>query len=162
MSEETHRFETEKYEFYFYQGKDMREHAKNVIVNIGTVERREFTNEDVRELKEFFKDMGKWETFVKAGKSLLKDLGIKTKSEKEDEKEFGFEKYEMKFEKKYERVTVTIKLTPTESLRRTRGDTPHAVVPPLEEIVEQTKNVPKWKTLKKVISELKKHGILKG
>jgi len=160
MSEE-YTFKTEKYDFYFFLEKDARMRAKNVGVNVATVERRNFTNEDVRELKEFFKDMGKWETFVKAGKSLLEDLGIKTKSEKEDEKEFGFEKYEVKFEKKYERVTVTIKLTPKESLRRTRGNTPRAVLH-LEEIVEQIKNVPKWKTLKKVILELKKHRIQKG
>lgn len=153
---ERYTFKTEKYDFYFYQGKNAMGRAKNVIVNVAMIDREKFANGDVRELKEFLKVMGKWENFVKAGKSLFRDLGIRTKSEKEDEKQFGFEKYQMKFERKNERVTVTMKLTPKESLRRTGGDTEYAALF-AEEIAEQIKNVPKWKRLKKVISELKKH-----
>ena len=119
------------------------------------LERRDITEQNMGELKDFFRDMGKWETFVKAGKELLEDIGIGKKSEKESEKEFGFGKYEMSFERREEIVMVTVKLTPKESRRRTRGSTSSAIVPPLEEIAQQIRNVPKWQTLRKAISDLK-------
>jgi len=148
-------FETEKYEFWLYLTKDALGRAQSIALDVATVERRNLTDEDVSELKEFFKDMGKWEAFVKAGKSLLEDLGFDVKGEKEHEKDFGFEKYDIEFEKKDDRVMVTINLTKAESLRRSKGDTERAGLP-IEEISEQLKNVPKWQTLKKAISELKK------
>lgn len=144
-------FETEKYRFWFYQDKD----KWIVYVDVATVEGRDITDEDVAELNDFFMDMGKWETFVKAGKSLLGDLGVYAKGEKEHEKEFGIEKYVIPtFEKKKSRLAVTIKLKPEESLRRTKGDTKWDVLP-VGEIVEQIKNVPKWQTLRKAVLELK-------
>lgn len=151
----TNNLETEKYEFYWYQGEDIRRHPKNVTVKVRTIEGRDITEQNLGELKDYFRNMGKWETFVKAGKELLEDFGIGTKSEKEHEREFGFDKYEMDFERREEQLTVTIKLTPKESRRRTRGSTSSATVPPLEEIAQQIRNVPKWKTLRKAISELK-------
>jgi len=142
-------FETEKYLFWYYQEK------RAVVVRAITIERRNFTDQDESELKAFLNDMGKWENFIKAGKNLLEDLGINTKTGKEHQEEFGIEKYVItKFEKKDERLTVTIELTSEESLRRTRGDSKFSTLP-IEEIREQLKNVPKWQTLKKTLSELK-------
>ena len=149
-------FETEKYKFWFYQGKTF-EDLKVVLVDIKTVSRRDFTDEDLNELKGFFKDMGKWENFVKAGKGLLEDLGISTKAKKKHE-EFGHEKYEVRLEKekgREDRVLVRIALTSEGSARRTGGDRVLAKLP-LEEIIEQVKNVPKWQTLTKAFLELKR------
>ena len=152
---ETHTFETEKYEFYFYQGKDLRGRPQNVTVNVATVERRDFTREDETEVRSIKEDMGKWETFVKAGKSLLEDLGISVEEKGEQKKEYGIEKYKLNYETKDDRIGITIKLTSTESLRRTKGNSEYATLS-LEEIVRQVENVPKWKGVKRAISELKK------
>ena len=158
MSEEN-ALRTEKYDFYFYLIKDRLGRAQAVGINVAAVERRDVTIEDENEVRSIVEDMGKWETFVETGKSLLEDLGFGVKVKKEQEKEFcpdiSIQKYKVDYERKDNRVYVEIKLTPTESLRRTRGRTEHAMLP-LEEIAEQIKNVPKWQTLKKVISELKK------
>ncbi|MFX0203661.1 MAG: hypothetical protein ACFFCW_46780 [Candidatus Hodarchaeota archaeon] len=148
MSNEN-EFETEKYVFWFSQLE------KIVRIKVATFERREFTDEDISELEEFLADMGKWETFVKVGKSLLEELGIKTKSEKELEKEFGFEKYQIiKFKKEDYPVEIIMDLTTKEIHARERRKTRTTLSK--EEIMEQIKNVPKWQTLKKTISELKK------
>lgn len=146
---------TEKYEFYFYRPKDRFEREKSVLVNIATVERRNFTDEDISELKGFFNDMGKWENLTKAGKSLLEELGISTKVEEQQKREFGYEKYRVKLVKEEDRVVGRITLTPEESLRRTKGDRDRGDLS-LEEIIEQVKNVPKWQILKKAISEFKR------
>ena len=79
MSKEN-EFETEKYVFGFSQLE------KIVRIKVATFERRGFTDEDISELEEFLADMGKWEVFIKVGRSLLEELGIKPKSEKEPEK----------------------------------------------------------------------------
>ena len=152
-------FTTEKYDFYFYLIKDMRGRPRGVGINVATIERREVTEDDENEVRSFIEDMGKWEALAKTGRSLLEDLGFGLRGGEEQEKEFGIDtptqKYKVDYERKDNRILVRIKLTSTESLRRTRGDTTLAVLP-LEEIVEQIKNVPKWQIFKKTISELKK------
>jgi len=147
MTEE--RFETEKYLFWFYELK------RAVGIGIVPIERnRKITDEDVNEIKEVFGSMGKWEVVVETGKSLLKDLGIIKKSENDAKREFGFEKYDIKYNIKEEEIKVEIRLKPDESLRRTRRDSNRAI-PFIEEILEQIKNIPKWQKLEKTLSELK-------
>lgn len=143
------KFETEKYVFWFYQ-KDL-----GVGIGIAPIERpREVTDEDVKEIQNFLKDMGKWENFVQALKSLLEDLEISKKLGVESgiKKDFGFEKYEVTYWKERDHIKVAINLTSLESLRRTKGATQYARLP-LEEITEQVKNIPKWQLLKRVISD---------
>jgi len=147
-------FKTEKYEFYFYHPKDRFERKTVVQVNIAAVERRNFTDRDISELNKFFNDMGKWERITEAGKSLLEDLGLATKVEEQGKIESGYENYNVKLDKKDDRVNVRITLTKEESLRRTKGDSYRGELS-LEEITEQVKNVPKWQTLKKTLGELK-------
>ena len=148
MSNEN-EFETEKFVFWFSQLE------KIVRVRVATVERRNFADKDIEELKEFFADMGKWEAFVEVGKSLLEELGIKTKSEKEHKKEFGFEKYDIiKCKKEDYSIEIIIDLTSKEIRARKRKGTTSILTK--EEILEQIKNASKWQTLKKAISELRR------
>ena len=151
-------FESAKYRFYFSQAPTTV-HLCRIYVNIFVVPievRRKVTNEDKNELEEFFEDMGKWEIFVKAGKGLLRDLGIPIEIEKEEKTEFGAEKYEKVLEKAEdnEGIKVTINLTAKESLRRSKGDSEYKALS-IDEILQQVKNVPKWQTLKKAMLELK-------
>jgi len=146
---------TEKYRFCFKLLRVPVTERSPVIVDTYLIERRKVTDEDIHELEEYFDDMGKWENFVKAGKSLLQDLGIPIKIEKEEKREFGVEKYEKQLEKTdYDKsIMVTIKLTAKEISRRS-ARSKNVMLPP-KEIREQLKNVPKWQTLKKTLSELK-------
>lgn len=153
MTKEEH-FETEKYRFYFRRLRTPALERSPVIVDISSIERREVTDKDKHELEEFFGDMGKWESFVEVGKSLLQDLGIPLEIKEKERREFGVEKYKKDFEiiKRDESIMVTINLTDEESSRRAwraRG------MLSVEEIREQLKNVPKWQILKKTILELK-------
>jgi len=152
MTREEH-FETEKYRFDFRRLRRQVPERSPVIVDIQPIGRREVTDKDMHELEEFFGDMGKWESFVEVGKSLLQDLGIPLEIE-EERREFGVGKYKKDFAKTDhdESIMVTLNLTAKESLRRAtraRG------MLPIEEIREQLKNVQKWQTLKKTILELK-------
>jgi hypothetical protein len=151
-------FETEKYLFYIYKIQSRRnaverEDIGSVGVNVAYLDKHTEQQIKVEEIKELLKDMGKWETVVKAGKSLLEDFGITEKSETENEEEFGYEKYTMKYSQDRKSVYVIIGLTQEESLRRSKGDY-RQLKPSEKEIAEQIKNIQKWQKLRRAISEV--------
>lgn len=152
---EEESFETEKYEFHFYQ--DERFGRTNTVkANVVTVEGRDLTNDDLSELKLFFDDMGKWENLSITTKNLLEDLGIiSKKGTEEPKKKFGSEKYNIEMQDKDDFVMITIRFTPEERRRRTREGRQSEELS-LKEITEQVKNVPKWQMLKKTLSDLRK------
>lgn len=146
-------FKTEKYDFF-----DFFQTPVSVQVGIRRVDEQNITNEDLEELGQFFNDMGKWQSLMKAGISLIEDLGIFSISETIKEtyqKEFGAENYIIELERADERVMrVKLRLTSEECLRRSEGKRDSMQLPE-EEIIRQVKNVPKWRALSKVISQIR-------
>lgn len=152
---ETYSFESDKYQFHFCSGKDRRGYLSSVIVDILPIERRDTVDKDEEEIRSFLADIGKWETFVTAGKGLFEDLGLELKGkEVYGRMSFGIEKYKIEYERDTRGVRVVVKLAEEESLRRTKGESKYNP-PSIEEIVEQVKNVPKWQALKRSTFELR-------
>ena len=148
------RFKTKKYDFFdFSQGRI------SVLVGVRRIDDQNITNEDLEELTQFFNDMGKWESLMKMGISLIEDLGIIPISEtiKENyQKEFGAENYIIELERPDERVVrVELRLTNEECLRRSGGERGSGIRLLEEEIIRQVKNVPKWRALIKIISQIR-------
>jgi len=152
MSEEE-SFETEKYSFHFYKDEHFRR-TNALKAHVATVEQRNMTEDDLKELKLFFGDIGKWENLSIAIRNLLKDLGIIIREGTEPMKEFGSEKYNIEWQMNHEFALITIRLAPEERRRRTEVDR-QPVELTLKEITEQVKNVPKWQVLKRTLSDLK-------
>lgn len=146
------KFVTEKYVFWFYEGKGRPFVSLIIHVNVGTVERRKFEEEDLQEIQGFFNDMGKWEIFVDLGRRLLEDLGINSEDKGERATLSGSERYEFKYDVKGDRIHVEIELRPDERKRRSAQKKDDISI---AEIIEQVKNVPKWQALTRTISELK-------
>lgn len=147
-------FKTEKYDFF-----DFSQARISVLVGIRRIDDQNITNEDLEELKQFFNDMGKWESLMKMGISLIEDLAILPTSETVKEKyqkEFGAEKYNIELERANDNlVRAKLTLTNEECLRRSEGERGSGVQLLKEEITRQVKNVPKWRVLTKIISRIR-------
>lgn len=151
MSEE---FRTEKYDFF-----DFSQTPISVQVGIRRIDDQNITEEDLKELKQFFNDMGKWEGLMKMGISLIEDLAVLpiSKTIKENyQKESGAEKYIIKFDRANENlVRAKLRLTKEECLRRSEGKRGSGVQLLKVEIIRQLKNVPKWRGLTKITSQIR-------
>ena len=150
-------FRTEKYDFF-----DFSQAHISVLVGIRRIDDQNITDDDLKELRQFFNDMGKWESLMTAGISLIEDLGILPISERIKEnyqKEFGAENYIIELERADERVVrVKLRLTNEECLRRSGGGRVSGIRLLKEEIIRQVKNVPKWRALTKIISHMSSTG----
>lgn len=64
-------FKTKKYDFFNFSQVRI-----SVLVGVRRIDDQDITNKDLKELTQFFNDMGKWENLMKTGISLIEDLGI--------------------------------------------------------------------------------------
>jgi hypothetical protein len=111
---------------------------------------------DENELRLFFNDMGKWENLRTSLRNLLDDLGMTSrKGTEETMKEFGLEKYGVEWDKNAECVMIEVRLSPDERHRRSNGEKKSAEFS-LIEVTEQVTNIPKWRLLKKTLSDFRK------
>ena len=148
-------FQIEKHVLSFEQLNEL------VIVTIQRSDKKSITDVDIQELQQIFNDMGKWENLMNTGMNFLTELGIIpiTKIDKEQrQREFGAEKYNGRVEKGKdsagnEIVKVIFGLTEDEIHRRENLKLNTSLSE--EEIKDQVKNVPKWRTLTKTINQLK-------
>ena len=96
----------------------------SVIVEAMFTDKRSLKKKDIDELEEFFKDLGKWEAFIKTGKGMhtyarewLEHLGFGTKKEDHEQYQICFDA-----DKRDDRVVnATIRLKPEECLLRSKG-----------------------------------------
>jgi len=151
MSEE---FKTEKYDFF-----DFEQRRISVGVGIRRVDEQNITDGDIEELRQFFNDIGKWESLMKTGISLIEDTGITSISEtirEKYQKEIGPEKYNINIERVENGylARASLSLTREECLKRSQGRSDSGIQLPLEEIVEPVRNITKWRTLIKTINQV--------
>jgi len=125
----------------------LRETNFSVIVEAMFSDKRSLEKKDTDELEEFFKDLGKWEAFIKTGKGMhtyarewLEDLGFGAKKEDHEEYQICFDA-----DKKDDRVVnATIRLKPEECLLRSKGRARQMKLS-VNKVEEMIRNVPKWK-----------------
>ena len=143
--------ELDKYRFLFTETK------LSVIVETMFADKRTIENKDMNEMREFFRDLGKWEMLSETSRTMLQDLGIELKKEEQRKKPFRYGQYKMRYkkDKKDDRVVfVTISLTPEECLLRTEGNLTQLKLP-CKDVEAKIKNVPKWKRFVNTVRLLK-------
>jgi len=142
------KFQTEKYEFEFVQ------EGNYVLIRIklaeGFSKMRDIVAADCEEIEQFLSDIGKWENLIKAGLNLLFHLEIVQVNEdtmSRYEGEFGPEKYEIEVKKTKDWLIVAWIYVSREERYRRWGGIENQL--PVNEIYEQVRNIPKWKSFKK-------------
>lgn len=139
--------------FYFYKDEHFSR-TNTILADVTTVEDKDLTEDDLRELQLFLDDIGKWENFTVATRNLLEDLRlVNNKATVEPIKELGVEKYKIEIKREYQRIMITIGLAPEERHRRTKSQSAEFE---LKEIIEQVRNIPKWQMLTKTLSDFRK------
>jgi len=145
-------FRAGDYEFTFEQEK------VSVAFRAVTVTGRDVQKNDAEWIKAYFEDMGKWETVVKTMMNLAIDTGIadiKSETAKKYEVEFDAKNYEIEsLEARHAILGGTIYFSPEERRRRSGRNPFQEIQLPLDEILDQARNVQKWRNLKRTLSLL--------
>ena len=145
-------FRAGDYEFTFEQA------GVSVAFRAGTITGRDMEKNDEEWIMQYLKDMGKWETVAKTIMNLAIDTGITDVNAdiaKKYELDFDAKNYEIEFlEMNYAHFKGSIYFSREERLRRSGGDRYQEVRLPLEEILDQAKNVQKWRNLRRTLSLL--------
>jgi len=143
--------QTEKYEFADFEQAD-----SGISFNVVPIERRDVADDDKEEIEAFLKDLGKWESLVRAGLNLLSELKIIQVDEttlRNYEKEFGNEKYRVNVQRDSSdrHLRVHMRLSREERHRRASSFLQ------VQEIYDQLKNAPKWRVFKKAMQLIRRN-----
>jgi len=135
----------------------------SVVFRAVTITGRDMTENDAEWIKVYLYDMGKWETVIKTAVNFAIDTGmadIKTEVAKKYELEFDAKKYDIQLlNMRHEVLEGIVGLLTEERRRRSGGEMGQEVRLPLDEIVEQARNIQKWRNLRRTLSLLLPFGV---
>jgi len=129
-------------------------HENRVLVWVNRIDRLKIDDSEVEELRGLINDIGKWETLVTIVNCLIGDLGFT--SDSQEVREYGKDLYNIKVERgeppyTKEVVVFTFQLSKEELNKR---EALRAEMLTENEIVNQLKNIQKWRALLKTIEHL--------
>ena len=121
---------------------------------------RDITDDDIKWLKSYLDDIGKWETAIMAVRNFLDEIGITGLANVVPQQKFGRCRYdigEMETPVLQGNILKGRIVLSHEEWEKRRLETPQGQEPKellLEEIEPQVKNVQKWKNLERLLSHL--------